>query len=157
MTTEPTTASDERGARMRRIALALAVTVTVAPLTACASAGSTDPGCGECVEELARVREEIEGLPDVSRVKTLDKHPASPTNGAEVAVELRTRSTGDEQVVEDVARVVWQSDLVPVGVVTVSVVDASGELRHGASPYDFRDDAPEHEAYERRWGPRPVA
>ena len=38
---------------MRRIALTLVVTVTVAPLTACASAGSTDPGCGECVEELA--------------------------------------------------------------------------------------------------------
>lgn len=141
---------------MRRIALTLAVAVTVAPLTACASAGSTDPGCGECVEELAQVRERIEGLPDVSRVRTLEKYPASPTNGAEVTVELRTRSTGDEQVVQDVARVVWQSDLLPVDVVTVSVVDASGELRHGGSPYDFRDDAPEHETYEQRWGPRPV-
>ena len=156
MTSEPSNASPERRTRIRRIALTLAVAVTVAPLTACASAGSTDPGCGECVEELAQVRERIERLPDVSRVRTLEKYPASPTNGAEVTVELRTRSTGDEQVVQDVARVVWQSDLVPVDVVTVSVVDASGELRHGGSPYDFRDDAPERKTYEQRWGPRPV-
>ena len=140
---------------MRLIARTALFALVAAQASACAYAGGTDPGCGECVDELAQVRQQIEALPDVKRLKTLEKYAASPTNGAEVAVELRTRSTGDEQVVAEVARVVWQSDLAPVDVVTVSVVDASGALLHGDSPYDFRADSPQHETYVEQWGERP--
>lgn len=129
-------------------------------LTGCTAgtvAGSTDPGCGECVEELAQVREEIESLPDVTQLLTLRTYPASPTNGAGVKIELRSRSTGDDQVVEEIARIVWKSELAPVDVVDVTVEDASGELVHGGSPYDFRDDSRDYPAFEEQWGPRPVA
>lgn len=124
-------------------------------LTGC-TAGSTDPGCGECVEELAQVREQVESLPDVERLVTLEKYPASPTNGAGVTVELRSRSTGDDQVVDEVAEIVWKSELWPVDVVDVSVEDASDALLHGDSPYDFRDDSRDHASYVEQWGPRPV-
>lgn len=134
---------------------ALVASGLAALLTGC-MAGSTDPGCGECVEELAQVRKEIESLPDVKRLLTLKKYAASPTNGAGVKIELRSRSTGDDQVVQEVAGIVWKSELTPVDVVDVTVEDASGELVHGGSPYDFRDGSRDHPSFEELWGPRPV-
>lgn len=140
--------------RLSAVTVALVVGGLSALLTGC-TAGSTDPGCGECVEELAQVRKEIESLPDVKRLLTLKKYPASPTNGAGVTIELRSRSTGDDQVVQEVAGIVWKSELTPVDVVDVTVEDASGELVHGGSPYDFRDDSRDYPSFEELWGPRP--
>lgn len=130
--------------------------MTLLVASGCANAGSTDPGCGECVEELAAVRTEIEALPDVKKLVTLNKYPSSPTNGATVDVELDSKSVGDSGVVEEVARIVWQSELTPVDWVEVVVEDASGELVHGDSPFHFLEQGREYESYVEQWGPRPV-
>ena len=113
-------------------------------------------GCGECVEELADVRSRIEGLSDVEELLTLETYDASPTNGAGVRVELRTRSTGDAAVVDEVGRIVWQSELAPVDEVFVTVEDASGELVRGSSPLDFTATGRQHATYVEEWGERPV-
>lgn len=117
---------------------------------------TTGQGCGECVEELAEVRAEIEGLGDVEELLTLETYADSPTNGAGVQVELRARSTGDPGVVDEVGRIIWQSRLTPVDEVFVTVEDASGDLVHGSSPFDFADTSRQHATYVDEWGPRPV-
>ena len=117
---------------------------------------TTAPGCGECVEELAAVRTEVEALPDVKELLTLDTYADTPTNGAGVQVELRSRSTGDPAVIDEVARIIWQSDLTPVDEVFVTVEDSSGELVRGGSPFDFTATSRQHATYEEQWGPRPV-
>lgn len=122
--------------------------------------GATDPtsgaGCGDCVEELADVRADIEALPDVKELLTLTTYAASPTNGAGVKVELRSASTGDPAVIDEVGRIVWQSRLYPVDEVFVTMEDASGALVRGNSPFDFTETSREHASYEEEWGPRPV-
>jgi hypothetical protein len=120
------------------------------------SGTSSEAGCGDCVEELADVRSEIEALPDVRELLTLETYRESPTNGAGVRVELRTRSTGDAAVVDEVGRIVWQSRLAPVDEVFVTVEDASGELVRGSSPLDFTDTGRRHDTYVEQWGERPV-
>jgi hypothetical protein len=153
---------------MLRVTILMAVLAAVLLLTSCTSSDAdgsraddpVDPsagaGCGECVEELAEVRAEIVALPDVEELLTLETYDASPTNGAGVRVEVRSASTGDPQVIDEVARIVWQSRLAPVDEVFVTVEDASGELVRGGSPFDFTDAGGQRAAYEERWGPRPV-
>ena len=141
---------------MRRMATTLVLAMVVGALSACASAGSTDPGCGECTDELAQVREQITALPDVKKLLTLKKYGASPTNGATVKAEIISSGAGDTGIADEVARIVWQSELVPVDVVMVTLEDSTGELVPSL-PYDFRDDSRDHAAYEEQWGPRPVA
>jgi hypothetical protein len=152
---------------MLRITPLATVLSALLVLTACTSldggAGpaTTDPrgrGCGECTEELAAVRADVEALPDVEEVATLETYSDSPTNGAGVQVELRTRSTGDAAVMDQVAEIIWKSRLAPVDEVFVTVEDASGELvRGGGSPYDFTERSRQHDTYVEQWGPRPVA
>ena len=152
---------------MLRVTTLVAVLAAVLLLTSCTSpdtdgsrADPVDPSagarCGECVEELADARAEIVALPDVEELLTLETYDASPTNGAGVQVEVRSASTGDPQVNDEVARIVWQSRLAPVDEVIVTVEDASGELVRGGSPFDFTDAGGQRAAYEERWGPRPV-
>ena len=152
---------------MLRLTTLVAVLSALVLLSGCTSSGEggrgddpADPpsetGCGECVEELAAVRADIEALPDVEELLTLETYTGSPTNGAGVRVELRSASTGDPAVMDDVAEIVWQSRLAPVDEVFVTVQDASGELVRGGSPYDFTDDGRERATYEEQWGPRPV-
>ena len=152
---------------MLRITTVAAVLSAVLMLTACTSSdgeadpSTTDPsgrGCGECTEELAEVRADVEALPDVKELATLETYSDSPTNGAGVQVELRTRSTGDAAVMDQVAEIIWKSRLAPVDEVLVTVEDASGELvRGGGSPYDFTEHSRHYDAYVEQWGPRPVA
>lgn len=151
---------------MLRITTLFAVLSVLLALTACTSSGgeadpsASDPsgrGCGECTEELAAVRADVEALPDVEELATLETYSDSPTNAAGVQVELRTRSTGDASVMDQVAEIIWKSRLAPVDEVFVTVEDASGELvRGGGSPYDFTEHSRDHDTYVERWGPRPV-
>ncbi len=146
----------------------LAVLSVTVLMSGCAWSGSGDGsaddpieptaarGCGECVEEIADVRVEIEGLPDVTEVLTLATYGDTPTNGAGVQVELRTSSDGDPYVVDEVARIIWQSPLAPVDEVFVVVEDGSGELVRGSSPFDFADTGRHYATYVARWGPRSV-
>ena len=140
---------------MRRTVWTLVLAMVMAVTAGCANAGSTDPGCGECTDELAQVRRQVEALPDVARIKTLQKYGASPTNGATVKLEIRSRGTGDTGVADDVAEIVWKSRLVPVDVVMVTIEDSTGELVP-TLPYDFRADSPQHETYVQQLGERPV-
>ena len=87
---------------MRRIATTLVWAVVMGASTACTSAGSTDPGCGECVDEMAEVRKQIKALPDVKQLLTLKKYGASPTNGATVRAEIVSSATGDTGVADEV-------------------------------------------------------
>ena len=151
---------------MLRVTTLAALLSAVLLLSACTSSGggraddpadpAPDAGCGECVEELADVRAQIEGLPDVAELVTLDTYADTPTNGAGVQVELRTRSTGDPAVIDEVGRIIWQSRLAPVDEVFVTVEDASGELVRGSSPFDFADTSRQHATYVEQWGARPV-
>jgi hypothetical protein len=154
---------------MLRATTLVAVVSAVLLMTGCTSSegdgagprgdDSADPattGCGQCVEELADVRAELEALPEVSELLTLEIYGASPTNSAGVQVELRSTSTRGPRVVEEVARIVWQSGLAPVDEVFVTVEDASGELVRGASPFDFSDAGGRRATYAEQWGPRPV-
>ena len=102
------------------------------------------------------MRKQVVALPGVKELLTLKKHGASPTNGATVKLEIISKGTGDTGLADEVAEVVWKSELVPVDVVMITLEDATGELVP-VLPYDFRDDAPERETYEARWGPRPVS
>lgn len=121
------------------------------------SGASSQEGCGACTEQLAAVRAQIEALPDVAELATLETYTGSPTNAPGVQVELRTRSTGDPSVMDQVAEIIWKSELSPVEEVFVTVEDASGELvRGGGSPYDFSETSRQHDVYVREWGPRPV-
>lgn len=113
-------------------------------------------GCGECTAELVDVRAEIEALPDVKELVTLEIYADTPTNGAGVQVELRSTTTGDPAVMDEVGRIIWQSRLTPVDEVFVAVEDAAGELVRGSSPYDFNDHGRPYDAYVGQWGPRPV-
>jgi hypothetical protein len=140
---------------MRRTAMMVVMAIAVASMTSCASAGSTDPGCGDCVDELAQVREQIEALPDMKKLLTLKKYGASPTNGATVRAEIVSSAAGDTGIAEEVARIVWQSELAPVDVVMVTLEDSTGELVPSL-PYDFRDDSRDYPTFEEQWGPRPV-
>ena len=152
---------------MLRVTTLVALLSAVLLMSACTSSSgggraddpadpATDAGCGECVEELADVRAEIEALSDVGELVTLETYTASPTNGAGVRVELRARSTGDPAVIDEVGRIIWQSRLTPVDEVFVTVEDASGELVRGSSPLDFADSSRQRATYEEQWGPRPV-
>lgn len=156
---------------MLRITTLAAVLSALLLMTGCASSdgggpdagatGSTgsspEDGCGDCTEELAAVRADIEALPDVRELATLETYTGSPTNGAGVQVELRTRSTGDPSVMDEVAEIIWKSDLAPVEEVFVTVEDASGELvRGGGSPFDFTETSRQHDTYVQQWGQRPV-
>jgi hypothetical protein len=139
-------------------------------LAACTSTDGGDPsgtdpagtdtstaaaGCGDCEAELADVRSQVEALADVKRIKTLQKYGASPTNGETVDLEIYSKGVGDTGLADEVARIVWQSDLAPVDVVTIAIQDADGKLVPSL-PYDFRDDSRDHASYEEQWGPRPV-
>lgn len=153
---------------MLRVTTLVALLSAALLLSSCASTDGTgsrtddpaeptsEPGCGECVEELAAVRADIEALPDVKELLTLETYADTPTNGAGVQVELRTSSTGDPAVVDEVARIIWQSRLAPVDEVFVTVEDASGKLVRGNSPFDFAHTGRQHPTYEEQWGPRPV-
>jgi hypothetical protein len=138
-------------------------------LTACTSsdgggAGADDPagqdspgageGCGDCEAELADVRAQVEELADVKRIRTLEKYGATPTNGETVDLEIYSRGVGDTGLADEVAKIVWQSKLAPVDVVTIAIQDAAGDLVPSL-PYDFRDSARDHASYEAQWGPRP--
>lgn len=140
---------------MRRIVTTLVWAVVMGASTACTGAGSTDPGCGECVDELAQVRKQIKALPDVKQLLTVKKYGASPTNGATVRAEIVSSATGDTGVADEVARIVWQSELAPVDVVMVTLEDATGELVPSL-PYDFRDDSRDVATYAEQWGQRPT-
>lgn len=136
---------------------AVVVLVTVIwSVTACAMPGTDDPGCGECVEELASVRAEILALADVQKIISLKKYPSSPTAAASVNVELKSRSVGDPAVADEVARIVWQSRLEPVVWVDVTVVDSAGDLVDTNSPFEFLKAGDDYETYLEDWGPRPV-
>lgn len=134
-------------------------------MAACTSNGGSDPagkdtasaapGCGDCAGELDAVRSQVEELADVKRIRTLEKYDASPTNGATVGFEIYSKGVGDTGLADEVARIVWQSDLAPVDVVTITIEDSAGELVP-LLPYDFRDDSRQHATYEEQWGPRPV-
>ncbi len=139
--------------------------------TACTSsdggtAGSDDPagrdtssvsaGCGDCTPELAEVQAKIGALPDVKRIQTLKKYGSSPTNGETVDLEIYSRGVGDTGLADEVAKIVWQSDLAPVEVVTIAIQDSAGDLVPSL-PYDFRDDSRQHATYVEKWGERPVA
>lgn len=116
---------------------------------------SAAAGCGDCEAELADVRAQVEALPDVKRIQTLKKYGATPTNGDTVDLEIYAVGVGDTGLADEVARIVWQSDLAPVEVVTIAIQDSAGDLVPSL-PYDFRDDSRQRAAYEEQWGPRPV-
>ena len=100
---------------MSSLVRACAVLFTVMwSVSSCATPGTDEPGCGECVEELASVRAEIRALPDVKQIRSLKKYASSPTSGASVDVSLESRSSGDPGVADEVARIIWQSKLSPV-------------------------------------------
>ncbi|HSU03165.1 MAG TPA: hypothetical protein VLK03_11485 [Nocardioides sp.] len=117
---------------------------------------ATAAGCGECTEELGAVRRDIEALPDVKELLTLETYTESPTNGAGVRVELRSRSAGDTAVVDEVGKILWQSRIAPLDEVFVTVEDGSGQLVRGSSPFDFTEAGRERGGFEDQWGPRPV-
>ena len=116
---------------------------------------SAAPGCGECEAQLADVRAQVEALADVKRIRTLEKYGATPTNGETVDLEIYARGVGDTGLADKVARIVWQSELAPVDVVTIAIQDSAGDLVPSL-PYDFRDDSRQRATYEEQWGPRPV-
>ena len=116
---------------------------------------SPAPGCGDCEAELADVRAQVEALPDVRRIQTLDKYGATPTNGDTVDLEIHANGVGDTGLADEVARIVWQSELAPVDVVTIAIQDSAGDLVPSL-PYDFRDDSRQRATYEEQWGPRPA-
>lgn len=117
---------------------------------------SSAAGCGDCEAELAAVRTQVEDLADVKKIQTLEKYGATPTNGETVNLEIYSVGVGDTGLADEVARIVWQSDLAPVEVVTIAIQDSAGDLVPSL-PYDFRDSSRQHAAYEKQWGPRPVA
>ena len=98
----------------------------------------------------------VEALPDVKRIQTLKKYGSSPTNGETVDLEIYSRGVGDTGLADEVAKIVWQSDLAPVEVVTIAIQDSAGDLVPSL-PYDFRDDSRQHATYVEKWGDRPVA
>jgi hypothetical protein len=116
---------------------------------------SAAPGCGDCEAELADVRAQVEDLADVKRIRTLEKYGATPTNGETVNLEIYAKGVGDTGLAEEVAKIIWQSHLAPVDVVTIAIQDSAGDLVPSL-PYDFRDSSRDHASYEERWGPRPV-
>ncbi|MCW2737657.1 hypothetical protein [Nocardioides sp.] len=116
---------------------------------------STAPGCGDCEAELAAVRSQVEQLADVERIRTLEKYGSSPTNGDTVNLELFSAGVGDTGLADEVAAIVWRSDLAPVDVVTIAIEDSAGDLVP-TLPYDFRDGSRQHATYVQQWGPRPV-
>jgi len=118
------------------------------------SSGAAE-GCGDCEAELADVRAQVEGLADVKRIRTLEKYGATPTNGDTVDLEIYSRGVGDTGLADEVAKIVWQSTLAPVDVVTIAIQDSAGDLVPSL-PYDFRDSSRDHASYEAQWGPRPV-
>jgi hypothetical protein len=150
-----------------RLGLLLVLGVSTAACTSSGGSepGATDPagtdtssaaaGCGECQAELAAVRAQVEDLADVKRVRTLTKYGDSPTNGATVDLEIYSRGEGDTGLADEVARIVWQSDLAPVDVVTIAIQDAAGDLVPSL-PYDFRKESRDHASYVEQWGARPV-
>lgn len=116
---------------------------------------SAAPGCGDCEAELAAVRSRVEQLADVKRIRTLEKYGSSPTNGDTVNLEIHSTGVGDTGLADEVAEIVWRSDLAPVDVVTIAIQDSAGDLVPSL-PYDFRDSSRQHATYAGRWGPRPV-
>lgn len=147
---------------MLRPTIAMAL-VGVVLTSACNSSGgspstgrpSTDEGCGECTEEVAAIREQLEGLDGIRELVTLKRYSASPTNGAGVKVELRSKRAGDTGVQDEVAEIVWKSRVTPLDELFVTVEDGAGELVP-TLPYDFTDHSRQHATYEEQWGPRPV-
>lgn len=112
-------------------------------------------GCGDCEAELADVRAQVEELADVKRIQTLEMYGATPTNGETVDLEIYSRSVGDTGLADEVAKIIWQSELAPIDVVTIAIQDSAGDLVPSL-PYDFRDGSRDHASHEEQWGPRPV-
>lgn len=130
---------------------------------ACSSSGggssgggsSADDGCGECTEEVADIRAQLGDLDGIRELVTLTRYASSPTNGAGVKVELRSRGAGDTGIQDEVAEIVWKSRVTPLDELFVTVEDGEGELVP-TLPYDFTDGARQHATYVEQWGQRPV-
>ncbi|PKH41303.1 hypothetical protein SAMN05192575_11487 [Nocardioides alpinus] len=121
-----------------------------------ATNGSTaEEGCGECTQEVAAIRRQLEELDGIRELLTLKRYPSSPTNGAGVKVELRSTGAGDTGVQDEVAEIVWKSRVTPLDELFVTVEDGEGELVP-TLPYDFTDGGRNHATYEEQWGARPV-
>lgn len=133
--------------------LRIAASVSLLLLPACTY--NTDPGCGDCVREIAAVRKEIRGVEGVRRVKDIDTYPASPTNGATVDVWVIIDPDVAETVPDELLEIIWRSRLRPVEVVDLDLVTTTGDLvetRH----YDLREGTDDSLTYVERWGERPV-
>lgn len=148
---------------MRLIPTLVAVLCTTLLFGACTSppteeepGGEGAEGCGECTAQLEAVRDEITALAGVASLMTLKLVPGSPTNAVTVDVEATSDMPADPALVDEIARIVWQSEVTPVEVVTIVVKDPSNTLEHGSSPYNFRDTESQYGTYVERWGPRPV-
>lgn len=143
----------------RRFPLLVALLLLAGPaVSACSGSApkaAQGPGCGDCAGEMGDVRAEIESLPWVKKVFVVDRYASSPTNGAGVDVQVRSRTVGKEQQADELARIVWQSKVQPLDVVDVTVEGSDGELV-STLPYDFRESGRNYESYVEEWGERPL-
>ncbi|MDR7255237.1 hypothetical protein J2X46_004239 [Nocardioides sp. BE266] len=111
-------------------------------------------GCHELMRGVAR---EASALPGVTAVVRSSYGRATPTNGSSADVDLMADdAVVVDDVVEQVAEIVWRSEVGPIDYISVKV-----ETPNGGFPdvIDFQinpDHGRDHDRLEQMWGPRPA-
>jgi hypothetical protein len=118
------------------------------------ASGCERDGCRELMRDLAR---EVSALPGVGAVLESTWLPDSPTSSTSADVTVRTDgSAPTEQVAEQVAEVVWRSEVAPIDWIDVTAGDADGRIPASLLLWVDPEDGDDRERLEQAWGPRPV-
>jgi hypothetical protein len=111
-------------------------------------------GCRELMRDLAREVSAVRGVGAVLESTWLAETPTSSTS-ADVTVRT-DGSAPTGMVAEQVAEVVWRSEVAPIDWIDVTAGDADGRFPASLLLWIDPEDGDDRERLEQRWGPRPV-
>ena len=110
-------------------------------------------GCHELMRDIAR---EASALPGVQAVVRSAYVADSPTNASSADVDLKADDgVVADDLVEQVAELVWRSEVAPIDLISVTVATPSGGFPDTVTLQIDPDHGGDHDRLEQMWGPRP--
>jgi hypothetical protein len=116
--------------------------------------GCERDGCRELMRDLAREVSAVRGVEAVLESTWL---PDTPTSSTSADVTVRTDGSAPTgMVAEQVAEVVWRSEVAPIDWIDVTAGDTDGRFPASLLLWVDPEDGDDRERLEQSWGPRPV-
>ncbi len=111
-------------------------------------------GCPELMRDIARKASDVPGVEAVLRSAYVSD---SPTNASSADVHVKADDTVVvDDLVDQVAEIVWRSTVAPIDLITVQVETPDGGFPDSVILQIDPDHGRDHDRLEEMWGPRPA-